>query len=88
MWDVLCSVMPSVEQAAGGSFWDAGTLGGGGLAAVLAAVWLFTRVIRRIVGLLFMVCVVFLVAKTCFGLDLSGVATYVFSLFGAVPQAS
>ena len=57
---------------------DASTLGGGGAAAVFGAAWFFFRVIRKIIGTLFMLCVVYLVAKTAFGID---IAQYITPLF-------
>ena len=62
-----------LEQAWQGicSAWDP-TIGTcGTAAAVLAAIWVFFRVIRTVVGILFMLCVTFLVLKVCFDIDLS-----------------
>lgn len=53
------------------SGWDPAVLTGGSAAAVLAAIWAFIKVIRTVVGILFMLCVVFLVLKVCFDIDLS-----------------
>ena len=53
------------------SGWDSSLVTGGTAAAVLAAIWAFIKVIRTIVGILFMLCVVFLVLKVCFDIDLS-----------------
>lgn len=50
---------------------DASTLTGGGAAAALGAVWVFFRVIRKVIGTLFMLCVVYLVLKTAFGVDIA-----------------
>ena len=57
---------------------DTSTLGGGGLAAAFGAAWVFFRVIRKVIGTLFMLCVVYLVVKTAFGVDL---AQYITPLF-------
>lgn len=57
---------------------DASTLGGGGAAAVFGAAWVFFRVIRKVIGALFMLCVVYLVLKTAFGID---IAHYITPLF-------
>ena len=57
---------------------DPSTLGGGGLAAAFGAAWVFFRVVRKVIGALFMLCVVYLVVKTAFGVDL---AQYVTPLF-------
>ena len=57
---------------------DTSTLGGGGLAAAFGAAWVFFRVIRKVIGALFMLCVVYLVVKTAFGID---IAQYITPLF-------
>lgn len=57
---------------------DTSTLGGGGLAAAFGAAWVFFRVIRKVIGTLFMLCVVYLVVKTAFGID---IAQYITPLF-------
>ena len=62
-----------LEQAWQGicSAWDP-TIGTcGTAAAVLAAIWVFFRVIRTVVGILFMLCVTFLVLKVCFDIDIT-----------------
>ena len=66
-----------IEQAWNGisntllSGWDS-SIGTPGIAAtVLAAIWVLFRVIRTVVGILFMLCVTFLVLKVCFDIDLS-----------------
>ena len=53
------------------SSWDSSLITGGTAAAVLAAIWAFIKVVRTVVGILFMLCVVFLVLKVCFDIDLS-----------------
>ena len=40
-------------------------------AVVLAAIWLLFRIIRTVVAVLFILCVVFLVLKVCYDIDLS-----------------
>lgn len=57
---------------------DPATLTGGGAAAVLGAVWAFFKIIRKVVGTLFMLCVVYLVMKTAFGVD---IAQYITPMF-------
>ena len=57
---------------------DTSTLGGGGLAAAFGAAWVFFRVIRKVIGALFMLCVIYLVVKVAFGVD---IAQYVTPLF-------
>lgn len=57
---------------------DTSTLGGGGLAAAFGAAWVFFRVIRKVIGALFMLCVVYLVVKVAFGID---IAQYITPLF-------
>ena len=53
------------------SGWDS-SIGTPGIAAtVLAAIWVLFRVIRTVVGILFMLCVTFLVLKVCFDIDIS-----------------
>ena len=42
-----------------------------GAAAGLAALWVFMKLLRRILSTLFMLCVVYLVLKCCFGVDLT-----------------
>lgn len=53
------------------SGWDPAVTTGGTAAVVLGAIWVFFRVIRTVVATLFMLCVVFLVLKVCFNIDLS-----------------
>ena len=64
------------------SGWDSSLVTGGTAAAVLAAIWAFIKVIRTIVGILFMLCVVFLVLKVCFDIDLS---TWLLPLLQQIP---
>lgn len=52
------------------SGWDPNVVAGGSIAAVLGLIWAFIRVIRAVVGTLFMLCVVYLVLKVCFDIDL------------------
>ncbi len=53
------------------SGWDPAITTGGTAAVILGAIWVFFRVIRTVVATLFMLCVVFLVLKVCFNIDLS-----------------
>lgn len=53
------------------SGWDPSVVTGGTAAAVLGAIWVFFRVIRAVIATLFMLCVVFLVLKVCFDIDIS-----------------
>ncbi|MBE6415324.1 MAG: hypothetical protein E7032_02195 [Akkermansiaceae bacterium] len=53
------------------SGWDPAVTTGGTAAAALAAIWVFFKVVRTVVATLFMLCVVFLVLKVCFDIDLS-----------------
>ena len=53
------------------SGWDPAVTTGGTAAVVLGAIWVFFKVIRAVVATLFMLCVVFLVLKVCFDIDLS-----------------
>ena len=53
------------------SGWDTSTATGGAAAAILGAVWVLFKVIRAVVGTLFMLCVVFLVLKVCCDIDIS-----------------
>lgn len=60
------------------SGWDP-AIGTSGIAAtVLAAIWAFFRIIRTMVGILFMLCVVYLVLRICFDIDIS---TWLLPLF-------
>ena len=76
MLHTLCQLADTVPHTIFGI--DTSTLGGGGLAAAFGAAWIFFRVIRKVIGALFMLCVVYLVAKTAFGVDL---AQYITPLF-------
>lgn len=42
---------------------DAQTLGGTSIAAILAAVWYFARVIRKIIGTAFSLCIVYVLLR-------------------------
>lgn len=53
------------------SGWDPAVTTGSTAAVVLGAIWVFFKVIRAVVATLFMLCVVFLVLKVCFDIDLS-----------------
>lgn len=53
------------------SGWDPAITTSGTAAVILGAIWVFFRVIRTVVATLFMLCVVFLVLKVCFNIDLS-----------------
>ncbi len=44
---------------------DAQTLSGVSIAVVLAAVWIFFKVIRKIIGLAFFLCLVYIGLKLC-----------------------
>ena len=58
-------------RAALSSGWDPAIGTCGAAATVLAAIWVLFRVIRTVVGILFMLCVTFLVLKVCFDIDIS-----------------
>ena len=60
------------------SGWDQGIGFGGTAATVLGAIWAFFRVIRTVVGTLFILCVVYLVLRICFDIDIS---TWLLPLF-------
>lgn len=67
----LLSQAAETAQSSLLSGWDSGLVTGGTAAAVLAALWVFIKVVRTVVGILFMLCVVFLVLKVCFDIDLT-----------------
>lgn len=67
----LLSQATETAQSSLLSGWDSGLVTGGTAAAVLAALWVFIKVVRTVVGILFMLCVVFLVLKVCFDIDLT-----------------
>lgn len=67
----LLSQATETAQSSLLSDWDSGLVTGGTAAAVLAALWVFIKVVRTVVGILFMLCVVFLVLKVCFDIDLT-----------------
>ncbi len=76
MFHLLCQIAPHAADNAQGFFSsfpniDGSTMGTGGAAAVLGGVWFFFKVIRKIIGTLFMACVVYLVMKVCLGIDLA-----------------
>ena len=60
------------------SGWDPAIGTSGTAATVLAAVWFFVRVIRKVVGILFTLCIAYLVLKVCFDIDIS---TWLLPLF-------
>ena len=69
----MFSVLSQAAETAQSSLFsglDSSLLAGGTAAAVLAAIWAFIKVVRTVVGILFMLCVVFLVLKVCFDIDL------------------
>ena len=77
MFHTLCEIAPQAADNAHGLFSlfsniDGGTIGGGGIAATLGAVWYFAKMVRKIVATLFMLCVVYLVLKVCFSIDVAG----------------
>ena len=76
MLQALCQLADAAPHTIFGI--DASTLGGGGLAAVFGAALVFFRVVRKVIATLFMLCVVYLVVKTAFGVDL---AQYITPLF-------
>lgn len=83
MWNSLTcflGMLADTAPAGGNTIFgmDPATLTGGGAAAVLGAVWAFFKIIRKVVGTLFMLCVVYLVMKTAFGVD---IAQYIIPLF-------
>lgn len=70
----MFSFLSQAAETAQSSFlcgWDSGLVTGGTAAAALAALWVFIKVVRTVVGILFMLCVVYLVLKVCFDIDLS-----------------
>lgn len=55
------------------SWWsdlDSGAIGGSTAAVTLGIIWFFARVIRKIVGLLFVICVIYLTLRYACGIDL------------------
>lgn len=84
MMTLLCeAVQPAAEQASGMfslfNHVDGTTLGSGGAAAGLAAIWYFARIIRKIIATLFMFCISYLILKLGMDVDL---AQYIMPLFG------
>ena len=70
----MFTILSQATEAAQNSLfssWDSSLVTGGTAAAVLAAIWAFIKVVRTVVDILFMLCVVFLVLKVCFNIDLS-----------------
>ena len=66
--------LAQVNEVTGNSLfagWDPAVTTGSAAAAVLGAIWICFRLIRAVVATLFMLCVVFLVLKVCFDIDLS-----------------
>ena len=70
MIQFLAQATESVAQSLF-SGWDPAVVTGSTAAAVLGAIWVFFKVIRAVVATLFMLCVVFLVLKVCFDIDIS-----------------
>ena len=70
MIQFLAQATESVSQSLF-SGWDPAVVTGSTAAAVLGAIWVFFKVIRAVVATLFMLCVVFLVLKVCFDIDIS-----------------
>ena len=68
MLDYLKQATESCSMFAG---WDSEVATVGAVAVVLAAIWLFFRIIRTVVAVLFVLCVAFLVLKIGYGMDLS-----------------
>lgn len=84
MLHLLCQAFHPAAEQAGNLFSflphiDGTTLGSGGAAAALTAIWYFARVIRKIIATLFMFCVSYLVLKLGFDIDL---AQYIMPLLG------
>lgn len=84
MLNLLCQAAQPAAEQAGNLFSflpniDGSTLGSGGAAAGLAAIWYFARFIRRVIATLFMFCVSYLVLKLGFDIDL---AQYIMPLMG------
>lgn len=70
MFDIIAQATESAQNSFF-SGWDPAVVTGGSAAAVLAAIWAFIKVVRAVVGTLFMLCVVYLVLKVCFDIDLT-----------------
>lgn len=71
----MINLLAQATESAANSFfsgWDPTVATGGTAAAALAAIWLLVKVVRTVVATLFMLCVVFLVLKVCFDIDISG----------------
>lgn len=60
--------LDSISQLVSGL--DAQTIGGSSVAAVLAGVWYFARVIRKVVSALFSLCLLYVLLRLG-GIDLS-----------------
>lgn len=69
--DLLTAMQGHVADASSINWQDVTTWSGGTLAVVLGALWLFTRILRKIVGFAFMLCVIYLVVKVAFDVDLA-----------------
>lgn len=91
MMNLLADTLMNLAQAAapaaaqGSSFFSHFGLDGwaaGGAASGLAALWIFTKVIRKVVGTLFMFCMAYLVFKSCFDIDLAPMIKSLFGAFG------
>lgn len=82
---VLPLAQTAAEQGSQTGFFGAlgaDGISAGGAAAGLAGVWIFFKVIRKVVATLFMFCIAYLVCKCCFGVDISGLVTPFLHLIG------
>lgn len=64
--------LDTISQLVGN--WDMQTIGGSSVAAVLAGVWYFARVIRKLVSILFSLCVLYILLRLG-GVDVSSLSS-------------
>ena len=62
------------------SGWDSPVMTCSIIAAVLAALWIFIKVVRLAVGILLVICLTYLILLLCFDIDISNWLQYLFQL--------
>ena len=79
MFDFLSQAFETVQNLLSNG-WDSPIITGGAIAAVLAVIWIFIKVVRLVVGILLVICLTYLILLLCFDINISNWLQYLFQL--------
>ena len=79
MFDFLSQAFETLQNLLSNG-WDSPVATGGAIAAVLAVIWIFIKVVRLVVGILLVILLTYLILLLCFDIDISHWLLHIFQL--------